>query len=54
MTKIFCDLARAMTAAAADMDTEFARERRESAFERADHARGDPRGMPVHITAPKD
>jgi hypothetical protein len=31
-------------AAAADMDAEFARERRESAFERADHARG----MPVH------
>src|ERR1019366_7039113 len=35
-------------AAAADMDADFARERRESAFERADHARGNPRGMPVH------
>ena len=35
-------------AAAADMDAEFARERRESALERADHARGDARGMPVH------
>jgi hypothetical protein len=35
-------------AAAANVDAEFARERRESAFERADHARGYARGMPIH------
>src|SRR5208283_5806644 len=36
------------TAAAANVDAEFARERRESASERADHARVYARGMPIH------
>ena len=41
-------LARLLAAPAADMDSEFARQRLEAALERADHARGDARGMPVH------
>ena len=36
-------LARMLAAAAADVDAEFARERREAALQRADHAGGDPR-----------
>ena len=41
-------LARLLAAPAADMDSELARQRLEAALERADHARGDPRGVPVH------
>ena len=41
-------LARLLAAAAADMDSEFARERLEPSLQRADHARGDARGVPVH------
>ena len=41
-------LARLLAAAAADMDSEFARQRLEAALQRADHARGDARGVPVH------
>ena len=41
-------LARLLAAAAADMDAEFARQRLEPALQRADHARGDARGVPVH------
>jgi hypothetical protein len=41
-------LARMSSAPSADMDAEFARQGLEAAFERADHARGDARGMPVH------
>ena len=41
-------LARLLAAAAADMDSEFARERLEPSLERPDHARGDARGVPVH------
>ena len=41
-------LPRMPAAAAADMDAEFARERREAALQRADHAGRDAGGMPVH------
>ena len=41
-------LPRMRAAAAADMEAEFARERREAALQRADHAGGDAGGMPVH------
>ena len=41
-------LSRMLAASAADMDSEFARERLEAALQRADHARGDARGVPVH------
>ena len=41
-------LARMRAAAAADMQAEFARARREPALQRAEHAGGDARGMPVH------
>ncbi len=41
-------LARLLAAAAADMDSEFARQGLEAALQRADHARGDARGVPVH------
>ena len=41
-------LARMRAAAAADVEAEFARERREAAFQRADDAGGDAGGMPVH------
>ena len=41
-------LSRLLAAAAADMDSEFARQRLEPALQRADDARGDARGMPVH------
>ena len=41
-------LSRLLAAAAADMDSEFARERLEPSLQRADHARGDAGGMPVH------
>ena len=41
-------LARMPAAAAADMDSEFARQGLEAALQRADHARGHARGMPVH------
>ena len=37
-----------LAASAADMDAEFAGERRQAAFQRAEHARGDARRMPVH------
>src|SRR6516164_3326118 len=39
---------RVSAAAAAYMNTEFARERLETALERADDTRRDARGMPVH------
>ena len=41
-------LSRLLAAAAADMDSEFARQRLEPSLQRADHARGDARGVPVH------
>jgi DNA invertase Pin-like site-specific DNA recombinase len=41
-------LSRLFAAAAADMDSEFARERLEASLQRADHARGDAGGMPIH------
>ncbi len=41
-------LSRMLAAAAADMDSEFARQRLKAALQRADHARGDARGVPVH------
>jgi len=41
-------LARMLAAAPADMNAEFARHRLEAALQRADHARRDARGMPVH------
>ncbi len=34
--------------AAADMDPELVRKRRQAALQRADHARRDSRGMPIH------
>src|SRR6202161_2488553 len=40
-------LSRLFAAAAADMDSEFAREGLEAALQRGDHARGDGRGGPV-------
>lgn len=40
--------ARVLSAAAADMDTEFARKRLQAALQRADHAGGDAGGVPVH------
>ena len=40
--------ARVIAAPAADMQTEFGAERTQSALERAQHAGGDARGMPVH------
>ena len=39
---------RMLAAPAADMDAEFAGERRQAALQRADDAGGDARGMPVH------
>ena len=41
-------LPRMPAAAAADVDAKLARERCETAFQRADDARRDPRGMPIH------
>jgi hypothetical protein len=41
-------LARMFAAPPADMDAELARQWREAALQRADHACGDPRRMPVH------
>jgi hypothetical protein len=41
-------LSRLFAAAAADMDSEFARQGLKSSLERADHARGDARRVPVH------
>src|ERR1700733_6371647 len=41
-------LARMLAAAAADVDTEFVRQRSQPALERANDAGGDPGGMPVH------
>ena len=41
-------LSRMLAAAAADMDSEFAREGLKSSLQRADHARGYARGVPVH------
>src|SRR5208282_1571636 len=41
-------LARMRAAAAANMEAEFARERREPALQRPDHRGRDPRRMPVH------
>src|SRR5208283_728115 len=41
-------LARMLAAAAADMNAEFARQRLEPTLQRADHARRDARGVPVH------
>ena len=41
-------LSRMLAAAAADVDSEFAREGLKAALERADHARGYARGVPVH------
>src|SRR3984957_3287495 len=41
-------LSRMLAAAAADMDSELARERLEAPLQRADHARGDAGGVPVH------
>jgi hypothetical protein len=41
-------LALVCTAAAANMQPELARERREAALQRADDAGGDARGMPIH------
>src|SRR6185437_8456329 len=41
-------LPRMPAAPAADMDAEFARQGLEASLERADDARGDARGMPVH------
>ena len=41
-------LPRMPAAPAADMDAELARERRQPALQRADHAGGDAGGMPVH------
>ena len=41
-------LSRLLAAAAADMNSEFARQRLKSSLQRADHARGDARGVPVH------
>jgi hypothetical protein len=37
-----------LAATAANMQAEFAGERREPALQRADHTGGDARGMPVH------
>src|SRR5580698_801734 len=37
-----------LAAAAADVDSEFAREGLEASLQRADHARGYARGVPVH------
>jgi hypothetical protein len=46
---------RMIAAPPADVDTELSRQRRQAALQRADDARGDAGGMPVHsITAPKD
>ncbi len=39
---------RMLAAAAADMDAELAGERAKAPLQRADHARGDAGGMPVH------
>ena len=41
-------LPRLLAAAAADMNAEFAGQRLESSLQRADHTRGDARGVPVH------
>ncbi len=41
-------LAGLLAAAAADMDSEFAREGLKASLQRADHARGDARRVPVH------
>ena len=41
-------LSRLFAATAADMDAEFAGQRLEPSLQRADHARGYARGMPVH------
>src|SRR3984957_16801919 len=41
-------LSRLLAAAATDMDSEFAREGLKASLQRADDARGDARGMPVH------
>ena len=41
-------LARVIAAAAADMDAELPGQRRQAALQRADDARGDAGGMPVH------
>ena len=41
-------LPRMPAAPAADMDAELARQRRQAALQRADHAGGDAGGMPVH------
>ena len=41
-------LSRMFSAAAADMDPKLSRARRQAALQRADHARGDAGGMPIH------
>ena len=41
-------LSRLLAPAAADMDSEFARQGLEASLQRADHARGYARGVPVH------